>query len=209
MKILRPWQRMLQLPGIGVTTSRRAVSAAAPASFHVEDSFTGANGTNLNGWTPDVTNTPGNTWAAVVESWRIVNNRARGTDYLTAVMVIECGAADGTITMPTARGANNNGIVARYVDTSNYWYIRCSAAATAFAIVEVTAGTETVRASFNDNTNTPFTLTVTLSGNSIAANWNGHDLSYSSSNHASATKHGIRRQDYFDAGIAEWWKMVN
>lgn len=203
--VLRGGHRVVNLPGAGVSVSRRAVSSGA--ALHVEDSFTAANGTNLNGRTPDVENTPGNAWMAVVQNWSIISNRARGTNYITSVMVIECGAANGTITMPMSRGGNENGIVARYVDASNYWYINHNSGA-GFCITEVTGGIETTRAAIGDTSITVVTCTVVLNGNSITANWNGHNLSYTSSNHASATKHGIRRRDFLDTAVADWWKMV-
>lgn len=192
--------------GVGIGLARQRGGGVLPLS--VEDSFNGANGTNLNGRTPDTSNTPENTWSAVLQSWIIISNRARGADFLQSLLVIDCGAADGTITMPCARGGGRNGIVFRYVDNSNYWRAEHSSLSGRFAIIEITGGTETSRASIADTSTTVLTMTVTLSGNSISANWNGNTLTYTSSTRATATKHGIYRQDFQDSAIADWWKMV-
>jgi len=207
---VRPGQRIATIPGSGVTVTqgRATLHAGGGVAVHVEDSFTAANGTNLNGWTPDIANTPGNTWQAAVLNWSIISNRARGTNYLYSVLVIDCGNADGIITMPCARGGNRNGIVFRYVDTSNYWRAEHSSGSGLFAIVQTAGGSDVTRASVADTSTTVLTMTVTLSGNNIQANFNSNTLNYSSAIGASATKHGIMRQDFIDNGIAEWWKMV-
>ena len=184
------------------------LAAAAGAALYIEDSFTGANGTNLNGWTPDIANTPGNTWVAALQSWSIISNRARGTNFQPSLLVIETGVADGVITMPAARGSFENGIAFRWVDNNNHWRAIISSVS-GFALVEVTSGTETTRTFTSPaDITTVATITVTLSGNSISADYKSTNLSYISSQHSSATKHGVYRRDWIDSGVAEWWKMV-
>lgn len=190
--------------GMQIITPR----SAAAVALHIEDSFTAANGTDLGGWTPDVANTPGNTWVEALLSWTIISNCARGTNYQKSLLVIESGASDGVITMPCQKGGNQNGIVFRYVDNDNYWYAITSSVG-GYSIYEVTAGASTRRA---DNETailtTTLTMTVTLSGNDITVLYNGKTLNYSSAIRATATKHGIIRQDWNDNGVADWWKMV-
>ena len=189
-------------PGIQIVHPR-----GRAAVVHINDSFTGADGTNLNGWTPDVENTPGNTWSAVLQNWSIVSECARGTNYLFSLLVIESGVSDCVLTMPVTRGGNQNGIVFRYIDNSNYWYATLSSV-DGFAIMEVNGGVKTKRSGLSITMSALETMTVTLSGNSISVNWNGSDLSYNSALHATATKHGIMRQDWVNNGTADWWDLT-
>lgn len=204
MGVIFGWRHVV-IPGLGLRVHAPRSAAAAPALW-VEDSFTAANGTNLHGRTPDVSNTPGNTWAAVVQSWSIISNRARGTDYAYSVAVIECGAADGTITMPLGRGMFRNGIVFRYVDTDNYWFAHYSAV-DGMCIYERTSGSDTQRAQVSPTDAGVATGTLTLSGNNITFAWSDGLLNHTSAVRNAATKHGIMRQDFADSGIADWWKM--
>ncbi len=50
--------------GLGISVREGGV---AGGRLHIEDSFTAPNGTDLGGRTPDVANTPGNTWVEALE----------------------------------------------------------------------------------------------------------------------------------------------
>lgn len=185
----------------------RSSAGGAAVALHIEDSFTGANGTSLSSRIPDVANTSGNAWETVLGSWTIQSNCAYGTLYVLSLMVIESGAAAGVITMPSARGGNANGIVVRYVDNDNYWYIVTSNG-WGFVIYERTAGTDTLRAVAYISMNTVLQLVVTLTADSITAEYDGTTISYSSTQHNAATKHGIFRWDFLANAVADSWQMI-
>lgn len=150
------------------------------------DQFIGANGTNLTAHTPDV----GNAWAAAFGTMTIQSNAAYATS--GAYYVADMGQANMIITARLQVDSGNSvGVIARYVDLSNYWfaYIRTNL----FILYERTGGSSINRASGDPvcSSSTWYDLVFTLNGSSINATLNGLTLSYTSSQHSTNKKAGL------------------
>lgn len=164
-----------------------ASKPAAAAGIYLQDSFTGANGTPLNGRTPDI----GANWFSN-GTHRISGNQAEIVERDIPI-VSDCGVSDGTITVTRDDGWSY--IVARYTDDNNWW--RCGwfgdpGIGVGLKLVEINAGVATERG--DAGTYADFaSLKVVLNGTTIEV-WTGSTLriSYASATfNQSATKHGI------------------
>jgi len=163
------------------------------------DTFTGSNGTNINGRTSD----SGHTWTTG-SNYSIQSNRCQYASVVGGVVlaVLSGGQANDVLTATIrASGVHSFGLIGRYVDASNYWLVVYDWNA-GMLIQEVNAGSFITRASNSGNAapafNTDFTMTFTFSGTSISASCNGVTISYTSSVHQSATGRGF--VSYRDGG---------
>ena len=137
------------------------------------NTFTGPNGTSLDAVASDATGpdgqvTPTEMCTEQAGNWDIQANRANpdGAGIATwgvgkADVVIDCVVNGGAAGQP--------GIVLRYTDANNYWYLQADRAANQLELHEMNGGVDTVRANvaavINDNTD--YTLTAVAHGQRI------------------------------------------
>ena len=88
---------------------------------NASDSFTGANGTSLDGRT---LSDGVHTWTARVGAWAIQSNQADPDATANAVLTCDpgCADADVAVTVPASIDANEQGVVLRWADSSNYLF---------------------------------------------------------------------------------------
>jgi hypothetical protein len=171
-------------------------AAAVPQVLLIEDAFTGDNMTQLYDHTIAPTNIPAATWIKISGSDHILilSNHAKvwgngGVGYVAEAGVSDCVLeADFVIlSSPTLCP----GLTWRNVDASNEWICY---EYTTLNLSEVTGGTETVRASetVSLSAGPTYHWIVTLAGASMTCELVGiATLTYSSSVHQTATRHGI------------------
>jgi hypothetical protein len=159
--------------------------------------FTGANGTDLTAYTPDV-GAPG---TAVGGTWTIQSNKAAPPNGSAGAIILwETGASDCVLSCDIAiPSASIYSYVMHFrsVDLNNRWLItlqRDGGGTPHMDITEVTGGVGNVRATTDVTglTGTTVTLTLTLNGTSIVPALNtGETTSYSSSVRQTVTTHGL------------------
>lgn len=186
--------------------------------YLVLDTFTAGDGTSVSGRSVESGNatpvawssyTAGNNAAAsVIRSNKLVaDNYASPTNNNYSFSVVDCGAADATITATVSLGSRDvsyayAGVVARWSDNNNKIMVMVRRSGTvsldealfiwqmssgSLTTISGTAGTGT-----SLSTGTEYTLTVTLSGTSITASLsNGLSVSATSSLNQSSTTHGV------------------
>lgn len=118
------------------------------------DTFTRANGNpgSSEGTGPDGQSTPARIWTEQSGDWEISSNKLQTAAGGAGIATIQIGVADvlyqATITTSGA-GTTPAGLILRYSDTSNYWYLKITpgTAGTDLELVEVNAGAPTTRAS--------------------------------------------------------------
>lgn len=117
---------------------------AGPAVLLADD-FSEANGTNLNGKALDV----GGTWTVAAGAWAVQSGRAAPNAGGARAIVMTGAAADITaaVTVNPAAAGGFVGLLVRYSDANNWWYVVFRAGDNAFRIIERNAGVDTTRAS--------------------------------------------------------------
>jgi hypothetical protein len=185
----------------GVCVDGAGTSNAAATQFSmvttllVYDSFTGTDGTALASHSPE----KGGAWTVANGAPEIATNKLKSTSTAGVRAVHDVGYADVVIESDLLKYANYVGLLFRYQDENNYWYVWVNSDGTnAVFITEMASGTPTNKAStvnigIVDGDNLHFK--ITLSGSSISLVISGDrtgSVSYSSSSGASATKHGVR-----------------
>jgi len=191
--------------------TRKKISTSL--TTYLFDTFTDANFTNL----PNHSMNTGGGWSyqhvtgcVVLSSGAIQSNTfspvGPAAKYTADATVSDC-VVSCDMTIPNA-ATYASGLMVRFVDCSNYWFILLVRDASngtipQLYISETTAGTQTNRAVVNvpGATNSTVNLKVTLSGTSIVALVStGETTNYTSSSHQSATKMGFWA--YTDGGYA-------
>jgi hypothetical protein len=177
--------------------------AAGPVTL-IEDSFTAPDGTTLTGRTPDVVNTPGDTWAAMLSAMTITGNAA--TTLATCRYIINSGVSNcrvsaamriGTSSARTPRLVFRDvGNVGGYsVSTVNLWLIDAAVGAPGlWTVAEVLNGSYFSRATGAGTIvlSATYQVEVVLNGTSIQLYVDGVlKASFTSSNHLLNTRHGI------------------
>lgn len=166
------------------------------------DHFTGTNGDNLHGRTPDTTNTPGHTWDVFAGHLHISgSNNAVTGDFGDCFATIDAGVADGVVSVALAPSASYGQYVFfRYSDSSNYWYAMLYGGSFfGFRLYKRVSGSDSLVATGADLSGGVQTVQITLSGNAISATIAGGNLiSTSDSFNSTATKHGFGG-DTFDS----------
>jgi hypothetical protein len=162
----------------------------------LHDTFTGANGDNLHGRTPDTKNN-GNTWAVTAGAFDIQGNQANNNGGVAGFCLIDCGKSDvkiGCDLIVVTGNANAQSLSVRYVDVLNRWSVAVIANSGRFSISEVTAGTSTERAATEPGALTgSHAIVITANGQSIKATIDGgNEISYSSTSHLAGTIYGLR-----------------
>ena len=170
----------------------------------VGDSFTAADGTDLNGRTPDVINTPGNTWSATANTLAVASNKITPVVSATDVTVqatydLEASNYLAKLTFYYGQTSGNAmlcQIIFRYQDATHFlslsfgkylgaslWKIMSHNGGT---ITDLTVGTYTF------SNNTPYVISLQASWNDIVATVNGGTtLTTSSELFATATGIGV------------------
>jgi len=163
----------------------------------LQDTFTDTNSVSLDAHTMDV----GAGWTEHTGAWEIQSNAARGPDSTAdALASADAGEADVTITVDVNVPNNSTyalGPAGRVVDANNYWtaYAERAEGVSYLRIVEYTSGSPTIRAEDTFAVNpagSTITITLALSGTSLTATAStGETCNYTSSQHQSATRHGL------------------
>lgn len=130
------------------------------ADYILRDLFTGVAATNLTAHAPD---NGGLTWVAHAGTIQL-NGSGRAVASGTADnrYVVNAGVDDACIRMEVRINSATCGLIARAVDASNYWMLQLSAAGSAdplLELIEVVAGTPTVRDSTTFTGKGPFSST--------------------------------------------------
>ena len=175
-------------------------------TLDASDSFNRTNGAlgDTDGAGIDgVTGGAGLTWVEKIGTWTITTNVARAATVAAsnAVATVDTVKADGIICAKITT-AGSNGIVMRYVDTSNY--VRCYISTTAITLAEIVAGTASTLK------NTPITyvagadLICRLDGLRVGVEYNGTYIGSYAINaaFASSTLHGM-----WTNGAASTWNV--
>lgn len=136
-----------------------------PATY--QDAFMAANGTNLHGRTPSAKGS--NTWVVQSGMAAIQTNAAQFS--AAGIATIDTGDCDLflDVTMKTpATWATAGGLIVRWTDANNYWYVKFSPPASDpdIELVEVNGGVATTRASANVGltANTTYNIRVATNG---------------------------------------------
>jgi len=154
-------------------------------AIQLSDDFSEATGTNLNGKALDAG--AGDTWTVHNGSGDVNFAVARQTSgtYTDLVASADAGITDGDASVVLNVQADSfdaAGLIARLSNVNNYWFVEASPTRDFVRVVERVGGANTVRAtqtvSLNSTTN--YTLTVTVSGTSIAGTISGTTVSYGS-----------------------------
>jgi len=157
------------------------------------DTFTGANNTPLASRAPDV-DVVGGGWITDAIYQIQSNTAARVSGAGAAIAYFESGVSDGLITLllKTTNSSTQSGLVVRYVDANNYWWLTVNNAGS-MRINEVSGGILTQRAALVRTllASTFYPASIELTVNNIAYTLQGQTISYASSAHATATKHGL------------------
>lgn len=162
------------------------------------DRFTDTDGTSLDLHRADV---GGVCWTENQGDFEIASNRARAVAAASQqIATAECRRADVTLTcdlIPAASGSP--GVVLRYTNTLNFWYLRASEAGNTFALVEVNAGVFTTRATTAVAivAGVTYALRVVTSGTTITATLDGgSQITWpSAALNSTVTRHGITDAD--------------
>jgi len=188
------------------SSNRRRGGGAALIDPPVYDTFTDTNGTVLTAHTPNVS--PGGAMWVYQGSAdiQIQTNRARCEgNGINNIAIIESGISDCDITsiIRYAGGVGNtstDGVVLRYEDQYNYYWIGPVAKLNKFRIIKRVSdgaggGTNSVDAEATGITisvDTDYTITINADGTSIVAELDGaNELTATDSVHTTETKHGV------------------
>lgn len=175
----------------------------------IEDLFTGtgALSTTTNGGSLGAV-----TWNAASGTFDRSSDQGRGTAWTgspqTALWWVEASDADGSVEVQFPVVNNGHGVVFRYVDASNYWYLRAEipTSTLVYQIRKVVGGTHSnVGASFGAPANND-TLKVTCGGTTITAFLNTVQQVQltSQTDHQTATKYGLRQDNFSNINLARY-----
>jgi len=193
---------VINLNPLNVSISSFSSSAAAPLiATPVEDTFTDDDGTALTAHTPNVSPDDAMWVYQGSADIQIQTNRARCEgNGINNIATIESGISDCDITsiIRYAGGVGDtstDGVVLRYEDADNYYWIGPVANLNKFRIIKREGGSNSVPAEATGITisvDTDYTITINADGTSIVAELNGaNQLTTTDSVHTTETKHGI------------------
>jgi len=133
-------------------------------------------------------------WTEQSGDWDIQSNRANPDG--AAIATADVGQADVVVDLVVNGGAAGQpGILLRFADTSNYWYLQADRANNQLELHEVNATVDTVRANtaVTINDSTDYTLRAICDGTTIDGFINGgNKISYASASlNSTATIHGL------------------
>ena len=177
-----------------------APSGGVPGVIKVLDNFTDTNGTSLDAHTPD-TDVEAGGWTEQAGQTEIQTNQARpASDGVNHFSTIESGISEVLITATVSVSQDTvndvEGIIGRWSDASNFWFVGITAQANLFRIFERNGGSniERASASVTIGASTPYEITATFNSTTITAQLDGgNEISYSSASlNQTATIHGFR-----------------
>ncbi len=155
------------------------------------DNFTGTNGTNLTSHTPDI----GSAWTINTGGTEIQSNKASSP--ADSKVSVDMTAADGTLIaeMDSPVG-NNDALIFRKVDASNYWRFQINGAGvtgfTAALLIDTTGGSDNVTSTSTTMGGGLHEWKVVMNGTSIEGFIDGVSvISTTSSVRQTATIHGF------------------
>lgn len=179
----------------GYILPRKQARIARTNAPTTTDSFTRANSTTTLG-----TATTGEVWEVLFSygTWGISTNRA----YLPTnggghnIATIESRAEDAVVkfTVQTATEAQTGqGLVFRYVNTRNYWYIVFDSAANTWALKKVVDSTHTTVATYSGTGNNGDIISVDCEGSTIIVKVNGSTIGTATgqTDNILGTRHGL------------------
>lgn len=186
----------MRLPSVPSIPSVGGVGVGG-GPYLLRDTFTDTDGALLGSHTPEV----GGPWTVQTGTISILSGRARCDAVVSsaAVATMPGGRADGRLRVVARTGTNEAGsfgVLARYVDLSNYWIIGVHNQANQFRIIEVNAGVSTIRASVTVTIadSTDYLIEVVLAGSVITATLDGANpiTRTSATLGQTSTTHGLR-----------------
>jgi len=164
------------------------------------DTFTDINGTALNAHTMDI----GTGWTHQNGTFQVQSNHCEVNSIAadpSSIATTDVSAADltieGNVTFDITDASNYSagGLIFRYVDNNNLWFIGVDPQLNTLQIFERTTGTWTLRDGSTPTVNNgiEYALKVTTSGNVITG-WldDANVVTYTSASHNTATLHGLR-----------------
>lgn len=192
---------MFPLP-IRKTQNIAVIHAASGPTTLVYDTFTDADSTALESHTISPTNTPSTAWTT--DAFTITGNKA--VNESTAVRrTARCNSGKANCTVSakvaiagdegSALTARCSGLIVRYSDADNYWWVCIHNRNNTFYIIERNATTETVQASASVTIadGVEYLISAVLNGTTITATLDGaNQISYASAAlNSTATVHGL------------------
>lgn len=170
-----------------------------PPGVVVQDDFTDANGTPITAHVVAPVNIPGNAWVVNAGTWEIQSNALVKTATAAAheTCTLDCGLADCTVSadLTVPGGGGYTGLACRESDNANGWYIELSQPSNQLILYEVNGGSFTARdvQALTLVAGSTYTVSVVMSGTSIAATVGATTASYGSATfNQLVTKHGFR-----------------
>lgn len=188
--VARPFPQTLLAPW-----GNRGQAAAGEAVLLLHDEFTDTNGTGLASHTIAPTNTLAATWAVGVGTAEVRDNQAgfgAGLGVATIDAVTSNLSVQATVLFVPPSADNYAGVVARYMNSENYWAAYLHHEFTEVWLVEVNAGGVQVRASGPIELTLEMPIALRCSGNTLAVDVDGVEvLSYGSSFLNDQTRAGV------------------
>ena len=177
---------------------RVPVETWLPTPFAYE-TFTDDNGTSLDAHAsdtsgPDSQPVTSQSWTEESGDWDIQSNKANPDG--AGIATVDVGVADVLVELVVDGGAAEQpGIVLRFTDTSNYWYLQADRANNQLELHEVNATVDNVRANIavTINDSTDYVLTAICYGTTITGYLDSSNyITYASASlNETATEHGL------------------
>lgn len=163
------------------------------AAVLLSDHFTGSDGTNLTAHTMDV----GPGWTTPDGSYELSSNRAVCTALGGGwgIAIADAGRADAIISVVVrVSDGSRHGVAVRATNGNNHWRVTIRTAGV-FELMEVNAGTSTIRSSASTtiNTGVDYTIACMAQGPTLTATLDGaHAISYGGATfQQTTTTHGL------------------
>lgn len=174
--------------GVVLTQSSTGIGGGGAVAASMEDAFNRTSA-DLDGDTPDVANTPGNTWTTlngggtpttglfdcVTTSGGQARIRSTST---TCIATYDMGTTayadiDATLHCPTASGARNVAVCVRWVDGGNYWVVEGVSTSNIIRIIYRKSNSSVVKAStgFNLSNQTCNVVDTYINGTTVTSTW--------------------------------------
>lgn len=173
--------------GIGIGLDYDSTLAGSGKTRYVFDDFNRVDNPSSLGNT-----VTGQTWDPVVDVWGILNNHARlSSSSATSIAVIESLQSTGiSVQCIFSINSNEQRILFRYTDASNYWYVR--RLSVNYELYKLVAGVDNLVDTFGTSPIGGDVIRVELVGSIINVKINGViDLTANDGFNQSATIHGI------------------
>lgn len=174
----------------------RMMRGGGVSPYLLRDTFTDADGTNLNGRAVEEGSATPATWTVNNGAYNIQSNRANQTGTVDPTMATaDAGQANAATSVVGNLAGQHNGIgsLLRFSDNSNHWLADLNPVG--FQLFEVNGGGYTSRASSAGSfpASADHTIAATCNGTSFTASVNGgNGINYTSSFGQANTRFGIK-----------------